>query len=330
MAQSLDKARQFLIDEYLKALTEGKIPWAQGWESMGPRSFHNGASGRPYHGINQLILYLVSEQKGYEDPRWYTYKQAKDLGYQVRKGEKSAPITFASLFYEKKAISFEDYNKLSKEEQKKVFWKTRAYSVFNAQQIDGVPERAPVPTHDIHGSELVEKIQKGLEVQIEFRGDQPCYNPLADKVIVPKKEHFISEEEYNATVLHELCHSTGHPSRMNRDLSGSFGSENYAKEELRAEIGSSFLMQSLQLPMPQSHIDNHKAYIQSWIKVLENEPGELFKAIHDAEKIESYALDKGGIDKEALKEAVREDKEVSKESSKQVSERKVKQSDRDR
>ncbi len=164
-------------------------------------------------------------------------------------------------------------------------------------------------------------------------GDQPCYHPLLDKVIIPPKECFISEEELNATELHELCHATGHPTRLNRDLGGRFGSERYAREELRAEIASSFLMQSLQLRMPEAHIDNHKAYIQSWIEVslqlrmpeahidnhkayiqswievLNKEPQELFKAIYEAEAIEKYALDKGNINLEKLMEQPEQDKD---------------------
>ncbi len=310
MAQKkMDKAREFLVNEYIKSLSEGHIPWAKGWESNENGRIRNGSTGKPYRGMNALILMYVSDVKGYGDPRWFTYKQAKDKGYQVRKGEKSAPISFPTLYLDGKSLTFGEYNSLPKKEQDRVIWGRRAFSVFNAQQIDGVPELVKSIVHDIHGSELVEDIRKGMGVGLDYRGDQPCYHPLLDKVIIPPKECFISEEEFNATKLHELCHATGHPSRLNRDLGGRFGSERYAREELRAEIASSFLMQSLQLRMPEAHIDNHKAYIQSWIEVLNKEPQELFKAISEAEVIEKYALDKGNINLEKLMGQPEQDKD---------------------
>lgn len=321
MPQKIDKAREFLINEYIKALNEGKIPWAKGWESRNSR-VRNGSTNKPYRGMNQLILNYVSDMKGYTDPRWYTYKQAKALGYQVRRGEKASPISFPTLYLNGKSLTFDQLDALPKEDRDQVVWGRRAHSVFNAAQIDGVPELEKTSVRDIHGSKLVEDIQKGLGTDLIHKGNEAYYRPIADLVVVPPKESFLSEEEYAATVLHELCHSTGHPSRLNRDLGGRFGSERYAREELRAEIASSFLMQSLQMPMPQSHIDNHKAYIQSWIEVLKNEPKELFKAISEAEDIEKYALEKGHIDidkllnspeKESNKELLSEKAEATKQ-----------------
>ena len=317
MAQKkMDKAREFLVNEYIKCLSEGQIPWLKGWESNGTGRIRNGSTEKAYRGMNALILTYVSQVKGYSDPRWYTYKQAKDKGYQVRKGEKSAPISFPTLYLDGKSLTFDQYDALTKEEKNKVIRGRRAYSVFNAAQIDGVPELEKGVVHDIHGSDLVEDIRKGMGVGLEYMGDQPCYHPLLDKVIIPPKECFISEEELNATELHELCHATGHPTRLNRDLGGRFGSERYAREELRAEIASSFLMQSLQLRMPEAHIDNHKAYIQSWIEVLNKEPQELFKAIYEAEAIEKYALDKGNINLEKLMEQPEQDKDKEKKKKK--------------
>lgn len=311
MAKKMDKAREFLVNEYIKSLSEGKIPWIKGWNGAFYRP-QNGSSGKPYRGMNSLILSYVGDKKGYADPRWYTYKQAQDKGLQVRKGEKSAPISFPTLYLDGKYLSFDQYELLNLEDKNRVIWGRRAYSVFNAEQIDGVPELEKKNVADIRGSELVEDIRKGLGIGLEFRGNSAYYQPVKDKVIMPPKECFFSEEEYNATLLHELCHGTGHPSRLNRDLRGQFGSERYAREELRAEIGSSFLMQSLQLRVPDAHIDNHKAYIQSWIKVLNEEPQELFRAISEAENIEKYALEKGGIDIEKLaKESGVQDKSTA-------------------
>ncbi len=184
MAQKkMDKAREFLVNEYIKCLSEGQIPWLKGWESNGTGRIRNGSTEKAYRGMNALILAYVSQVKGYSDPRWYTYKQAKDKGYQVRKGEKSAPISFPTLYLDGKSLTFDQYDALTKEEKDKVIRGRRAYSVFNAAQIDGVPELEKGVVHDIHGSDLVEDIRKGMGVGLEYMGDQPCYHPLLDKVV---------------------------------------------------------------------------------------------------------------------------------------------------
>ncbi len=299
-APKVDKARQYLVDQYISALTEGKIPWAKGWVS----NYHpmqNGSTHKAYGGMNQLILSISAEVNEFTDYRWYTFNQAKSLGYKVKKGSHGTPLSYPTVYLDGKAISIEDFKQLKKEDQDRCIWGRKTFTVFNAEQIEGVPElKIEAAPRTINGSELVEQIRNGLGTKLRFHGDEAYYSPLKDQVTMPPKDQFLSNEEYDSTLLHELCHSTGHPGRMARDLTGRFGSESYAKEELRAEIASSFLMQSLQLPMPQSHIENHKAYIQSWIGVLQKDPKELFAAIKDAESIEKYALEKGGINKEAL------------------------------
>lgn len=131
------------------------------------------------------------------------------------------------------------------------------------------------------------------------KGSESYYIPSQDKIVLPKKELFNSQLAYDATKLHEMCHATGHPTRLNRPIQNSFGSKEYAKEELRAEIGSSFLVQELGLGSTDAIQDmgNHKAYIQSWIEVLENNPNELFRAVKDAEKITEYVKEKAELQK---------------------------------
>ncbi len=302
VAAKVDKARQYLVDQYISALTEGKIPWAKGWVS----NYHpmqNGSTNKAYKGMNQLILSISADVNGFSDYRWYTFNQAKTHGYKVKKGSHGTPLSYPTVYLDGKAISIEDFKLLPADEKDRCIWGRKGFTVFNAEQIEGVPElKIEAAVRRIDGSELVEQIRNGLGTNLRFYGDSAYYSPLTDQVTMPNKEQFLSNEEYDSTLLHELCHSTGHPGRMDRDLTGRFGSESYAKEELRAEIASSFLMQSLQLPMPQSHIDNHKAYIQSWIEVLKKDPKELFAAIKDAELIEKYALEKGGINRDVLTE----------------------------
>ncbi|WP_303032688.1 zincin-like metallopeptidase domain-containing protein, partial [Dubosiella newyorkensis] len=302
--------KEKLVNEYIKCLEEGNIPWYRGWEITEP--IHNMASGWVYKGFNALVLRFESAEKGYKDPRWMTFAQAKKLGYSVKKGAKGVRLdTWCVLDKDpgngKKAeiISLDEYNKRQKEHgfdrDRYILKNGRPNYVFNAEQINGVPEyeKKLIP---IKGNEIIENIPKAMGVELTYGGDKAYYNPVRDVVRLPNKEQFTDEYVYSSTLLHELCHATGHKSRLDRDMTGQFGSENYAKEELRAEIGSSFLMAALQIEPKPEHIQRHKAYIQSWIEVLKKDPGELDKAVKGAERIEKFVRTVGGIDK-ALEKA---------------------------
>ena len=141
---------------------------------------------------------------------------------------------------------------------------------------------------------------KNMKVIYQEIGNEAYYVPSQDLIRLPPKAHFKSDYAYNSIKLHEMCHATGHPSRLNRTLSSRDNMAEYAKEELRAEIGASFLMTDLRIPYAEVNLDNHKAYIQNFINILENDPRELFKAITDADKISNYLLEKGGIQKDIM------------------------------
>lgn len=293
----LNKARQFLIDGYIKSLQEDKIPWIKSWESNYlPKIQYNAKNNKHYQGINQLILNYFSEKNGFSDPRWCTFKQAKDNGWKIKQGSHGAPIEFWSIYdkEQKKNITPEEYNNLKREnpniKDTRFSWVARVYTVFNGEQIDGIK---PYPKQEdtrlnIPASQYIQNVIDNMNVKYEETGIEAYYSPVMDKVVIPPSKYFEDEYGYYATQLHELCHATGHPSRLNRDLLNNFGTQKYAKEELRAEIASSFAMQDLNLAHDQYHFDNHKAYIQSWISILKNEPNELFKAIKDAQGIADY------------------------------------------
>lgn len=157
-----------------------------------------------------------------------------------------------------------------------------------------VTEEIPIektPTIEYKTNEVVDNIIKNMGVGYEEKGDRAYYSPANDTITLPPMTTFHSEYGYYATKLHESCHATGHPSRLNRDIENSFGSQKYAIEELRAEIGSSFLMAELGLEADENHVNNHKAYIQSWISELKNDPKVLFDAIKDADEIVDYIKD---------------------------------------
>lgn len=308
MTQKLNKTRQMLVDSYIKSLEEDRIPWVQDWENTStPR---NAVTNNEYNGANRLLLTYLSYEKEYKDPRWCTFNQIMDAEkyhpkekWHLKKDSKGVPIEYWYIYdkMNRKSYSISEFEKLKKEDPhigNFCVLTGRTYYVFNAQDIEGIPPLEIQKFSDIEKNEFMENMINNMGVGFEEYGDQAFYSLNKDKVTVPLKEHFKDSYGYHSTVLHELSHASGHPSRLNRDISGSFGSIDYAKEELRAEIGSSFVMQELNIPYDQQHIQNHKAYIQSWIKVFKKDKNELFKAINDASKIADYLKEKGNINKE--------------------------------
>lgn len=297
----LNKARQELIDAFVGCLNEDTLPWRQGWQVSGLGKMHNPVSNTTYRGSNALLLMFIASSRGYEDPRWCTYNQAADKGWQVKKGSKGAPVEFWSVYDKKnkKAISFEDYRDevLSKGRDEKEFSiMSRTYTVFNGDCIEGIPELKrdnPIKLNDIEMNQFVENIKNNMQVGYKEVGDSAYYSPSQDTVTMPPRAHFKSQHEFDSTLLHELGHATGHQSRLNRDLLHSFGSKEYALEELRAEISSAFLSQYIEAEMSKEHLDNHKAYVQNWISVLKSDPNVLFAAIKDAEAISDYMVELG-------------------------------------
>lgn len=174
-------------------------------------------------------------------------------------------------------------------------------------------EKEEVPTIEYNSNQVVDSIINNLGVDYEEIGDKAFYNPKDDKITMPPMTTFHTEYGYYATKLHESCHATGHPNRLNRDMSGLFGSQKYAMEELRAEIGSSFLMAELGLQADENHINNHKAYIQSWISELKKDPKVLFDAIKDADKIVDYIREKGEFEMMEEHSEVQEEQEDEEE-----------------
>lgn len=292
-----NQVREYLVQQYLEALHQERIPWQQGWNKVGPN--RNGVTEKPYRGINALVLQLNQIMFNYTDPRWCTFKQIKDQGWHLQKGSKGTTLEFWSMYdkVNKQNITIQDYNAYIENGRPKEEFRiiNRLFTVFNAQCIDGIPDLELETKNEIQQNQIIQKIIENMNVKYEEKGDSAYYRPREDKIVLPPSSRFHSTYEYNATKLHEMCHASGHPTRLNRNLNNAFGSIEYAKEELRAEIGSSFLMQELGLSLGPEHIENHKAYIQSWITILENDPNELFAAVKDADKIADYMREKGEL-----------------------------------
>ncbi|WP_426811686.1 zincin-like metallopeptidase domain-containing protein (plasmid) [Pseudomonas sp. WOUb67] len=291
--EAMDAKKPFhevVAERLIEQLKQGTAPWQMPWKAGdgGGMMPFNPTTGKRYKGIN--AIHLLSQ--GREDQRWLTYNQAKAEGAQVRKGEKSTAIQYWK--FEEEQTKRDENNKPVLDgngdpvkvrvrlERPKMFMA----NVFNAEQIDGLAEyQRPVQTWN--PIERAETILQASGADIRHGGDKAYYRPSTDNIQMPNREQFPSADNYYATALHELGHWTGHGSRLDRDLSHPFGSEGYAKEELRAEIASMILGDELGIGHDPGQ---HASYVQSWIKVLQNDPMEIFRAASDAEKIQTFVL----------------------------------------
>lgn len=297
----LNKLRAQMAERFMESLTQGDIPWKACWQQDRPM---NAITGKPYRGVNAMFLSYIADEKGYHDPRWCTYNQAKERGWQVCKGEKSALIEYWAYFdvKEKKMLSWADARKLYKEDREyavnNLQLRSRCYNVFNAEQMDGVPERKQPHTDIGKLRSKRDTLLRNMAVKYqEVAGSGAFYRPRTDTITLPPEATFDDTYGYMATFLHESAHATGHECRLNRDMSGQFGSPEYAREELRAEIASAFTVQALGLQLSDTQLEyqlqQHSAYVQSWAAALQKAPEELFQAIRAAEEISDYLLEEG-------------------------------------
>lgn len=274
----LSEEHKKITGEIVKALENGTVPWRQPWnlKTSNPLLPVNAITGNRYRGSNLFLLMCHQIINDYQDPRWMTYNQARELGAYVRKGAKGVPVAYWQ--YTKNELD-ENGNEIIVRLQQPVH---KRYTVFNAEQIEGLKPYV-VPQPKWTAKERAERLIKGVGVPVYYGSvDGAYYIPAKDEIHLPDRVAFKSGESFYATALHELAHATGHPSRLNRDMSQEKGK--YAIEELRAELGSMFMCRDLGLSLPD--IDGqHAAYIKSWIKVLKEDPEALFKAAADAEKI---------------------------------------------
>lgn len=303
---SSNKVREQLAQKFLAALDQGRIPWEACWSQGRPE---NAVTGKTYRGVNAIALSYAADDRGYTDPRWCTYNQAQNNGWQVRKGETS-PISVEYWAYydlkEKKLLSWQEMRdklKADPDYEKHLQLRCRIYPVFNAQQIDGIPVLEERRHTDIGTlRQQRDTLIRNMGIGYEEYGNQAFYSPSLDRVVLPPEASFDDTYSYMATFLHECGHASGAAHRLNRDLSGFRGSESYAREELRAEIASAFTAQSLGLQLTPSQLEHHTqlhaAYIQSWASILKDAPDELFRAIKAAEEISDYLIEKGEFNME--------------------------------
>jgi antirestriction protein ArdC len=279
---------QKITDQIVAALEQGVRPWHQPWNaehSAGRITRPLRGNGVPYQGINIVMLWSAALEKGYAAPIWMTYRQAQELGAHVRKGEEGSLVVYAD-----KIIRTETDAETGEEAERAIPF-MKGYTVFNVEQIEGLPEhyygKPQARTETVQRIERAEAFFAATGATVVHGGSRACYVPSTDNIHMPCIDFFRDAESYYATLSHEAVHRTRHPSRLNRDFGRKrFGDEGYAMEELTAELGSAFLCADLELT-PEVR-DDHSAYIGSWIRVLKNDKRAIFTASSHAQRAADF------------------------------------------
>jgi len=279
--------RQEVTDSIVKMLEDGVAPWQKPWEPGALELPVNPTSDRNYRGGNALHLMAVGARQNFSDPRWMTYKQAHEQGWQVRKGEKGTHIEYWQ-FPEPCTSAKGGDTKAADPDRGPI---RRVYTVFNAQQIDGVPAYEPKKHQEWEIVQSGEDIlgNSGAKIQHD-QDDRAFYSRSLDEIHLPPTGAFKSEADYYGTALHELAHWSGHPDRLNRTTlteSYRFGDPSYAKEELRAELASVFLAAEKGIP---HNPEQHAAYVGNWIGALKSDKNEIFRAAKDAHQAADFLI----------------------------------------
>lgn len=268
-------------------LEAGRFPWVQSWSSAGaqPGLPRNAATRRPYSGINILLLWGAVIERGYPCQGWLTFRQALDAGGAVRKGERGTTIVYADRFTPEAERSRAE----SEGGDPRAIPFLKRFTVFNVAQIDGLPERFAAQTPPLPEREQVpiaEALIAATGADFRIGGSKAFYAPGADYVQVPPQPAFRHQIDYYRTALHELGHWTGHGSRLARDQSHGFGSRDYAREELCAELASAYLCAALGIVPTVRHAD----YLAGWLDVLRADDRAIFRAASAASKAADYLL----------------------------------------
>lgn len=283
--------RRQVVDKIVEDMERDGLSWARPWQHV--TMPHNPISGTFYRGGNHLHLMAVAQMRGYADPRWVTFKQAKKAGWDMHKGSKAAVV-------EKwKSFKIRDEDEPDNEEKARVVLRCVGYfNVFNAECFDGVPPLEQMqPNTDVEVGELANDVIASSRCEVdEIPSESAFYSPLSDHIVVPEREAFKSNEAFLGTLLHEMGHSTGHPTALNRDLVNKFGSEGYAFEELVAELSSVFSASDLGIEAEKDidspHYQQHVAYLASWKQALRDDPDVMFRAAAQADKASDYVIDR--------------------------------------
>jgi len=277
-----------VTNQIVAELEKGVRPWLKPWSgehAAGRISRPLRCNGVPYQGINVIMLWSAAMAGGYASPLWLTFKQAREMGAHVRKGEKGSCVVYADR------IRKTETDEATGEAHERDIPFMKAYTVFNSEQIEGLPAHFYAPAEPrldpVQRIDHAERFFAATGADIRHGGNQAFYTVASDFVQMPPFETFRDAESYYATLAHECTHWTRHPSRLERDFGRKrWGDEGYAAEELVAELGSAFLCADLDLtPEPRP---DHAAYIASWLKVLKNDKRAIFTAAAHAQRAADF------------------------------------------
>ncbi|WP_161989028.1 ArdC family protein [Sphingomonas glacialis] len=293
---------QEVTSRIIAELEAGRFPWVQPWKAGGavaPGMPRNALTGRPYSGINVLILWANVIERGYPSQSWLTFRQAIEAGGCVRKGERGTTVVYADRFTpESEKERARDTGEGGGEQgslrgsearQPRQVAFLKRFTVFNVAQCEGLREGLaadPAPLPDECAVPLAEEVIAASGIAFQVGGYRAFYAPGPDLVVVPPQSAFFDAVNYYRTCLHELTHATGHSTRLARDLANAFGSEGYAREELVAELGSAFLCAALGIVPTVRHAD----YLASWLDVLRGDARAIFRAASAASKAADWLL----------------------------------------
>lgn len=282
--------RKKLVERIIENMEKGYFFTKEGWNNLAVLP-QNPVSNLYYKGGNRLKLMFEAIDNNYKDPRWFTFKQAQEKGWKIKKGAKG-------ILCEKWIFTKKEKEKDEKGNEKEVEVPlpkpiVNYFIVFNGEQVEGIPPYSKTTFTKDEILKTVNNFIKSSEVKIrEIAQTEAYYSPSRDEIVLPLREAFKSEEAFLRTTLHEMCHSTGHSTRLNRNQTGEFGTPSYAREELIAELGSLFTETSLGFKIEGEHFNDHSNYLKSWIGALKDDCNELFRACSEAEKASNYLLER--------------------------------------
>lgn len=272
---------QRITDAIIEQLEAGTKPWIRPWRSNSRGSLiPRRASGEAYRGINVLMLWLSGQLSGYDQNTWMTYRQADEQGGQVRKGEKGTLV-----------VKYGTFTPKEREDDEQAIPYLRGYTVFNVEQIENLPDRfttpvEPVIAEPVPVDDRAERFVDMTGAAITYTGAQACYRPALDDILIPARDRFLDEVHLYSTVFHEIGHWSGAKHRLDRDLSGRFGSAAYAAEELVAELSGAFVCADLGIAHDPR--DNTASYIDSWLKILKADKRAIVTAAAKAQAVADY------------------------------------------
>ena len=270
---------QQITDQSLEAMDQAQGQGRRLWDAQ-PSLPLNLATGKPYTGMNTLILWGAALSRGYQSPYWLTYKQATEKGGQVRKGEHGTRAVFF------KPYESRDTDPDTGEETTTDRLIMKSFTVFNLDQIDGItaPAMEARPAFEVMAD--AERLLQRTPAPIREGGPSACYIPSRDEIHMPARETFVNPEAFYSVAYHEATHATGHQSRLARQFSTRFGDEAYAMEELVAELGAAFLCAEVGI-LPQTRAD-HAHYLAHWVRVLRSDRKAIFTAAAAASKAAAF------------------------------------------